>query len=320
MRIDLVPAARILAVPVLLAAVASCGGGGEGGGSGPTPTVPLTASNAQNVGGSVALASAQLASKNDFFVPLSAQGVAPPRQAFALSRFLLQEIARMSEQRNAQMARRPADVQVQPCTSGNITITSGASSVSEVFNACSNAPGESISGAITLSGVSATQTSLSATISMNLTFSATGFADQTFSGTFGVSETGLGSNLVTITVSGSNLVLTNGTTVENLGNFSFSTTIDQTTNGTSSSTSFMFTSDGIGGTVAVTTLTPFETTPGMTFPHAGAIQITGVGGSTIRFTVNGDETGPSPQVTIQLDADGDGVFETTLDRNWSDFS
>ena len=81
----------------------------------------------------------------------------------------------------------------------------------------------------------------------------------------------------------------------------------------------MFTSDGISGTVAVTTLTPFETTPGRTFPHTGAIQITGLAGSRIRFTVNGDETGPAPQVTIELDANGDGVFELTLDKNWSDF-
>ena len=321
MRIDLVPASRVFSVSALLAALVSCGGGGGGGGaSGPVPTVPLTASNAQNVGGNVALASAQLAHRSDLFVPLSAQGAAAPRQAYALSRFLAQEIIRLSGQSSDPLSRRPADVQVQPCTSGNITISSDASSVTETFNACSNAPGQSINGAITLSSFASTATSFSAVISVHLTFSATGFADQTFAGTFGVSETGLGSNLVTITISGTNLVLQQGATVENLGNFSFSTTIDQTTSGTSNSVSFMFTSDEIGGTVSVTTLTPFETTPGRTFPHAGAIQITGVAGSTIRVTVNGDETGPTPQVTIQLDANGDGVFELTVDRNWSDFS
>jgi len=98
-----------------------------------------------------------------------------------------------------------------------------------------------------------------------------------------------------------------------------SVTTDLTTNGTAGSVTFMFTSDEISGTVSVTTLTPFETTPGRTFPHTGALQITGLGGSTIRLTVNGDETGASPQLTIQLDADGDGVFETTLGANWSDF-
>ena len=317
MRIDLVPAARVFAVSALLTALASCGGGGGGGGggTGPVPTVPLTASNAQAVSGNVALASAQLAQKNDFFLPLSAQGVTS-RQAYTLSRFLAQEIVRASEQGNP---RQPAAAPSPTCSSGSFTTASGSDSVSEIFDHCVLAPGQSINGAITLSGISATQSSFSAGVSINLTFSATGFADQTFAGSFGVSQTGIGSNQVTMTISGSNLTLTDGTTVESLGNFSLSVTTDQTTTGTTGTVTFMFTSDAISGTVAVTTLTPFETTPGRTFPHAGAIEITGLAGSKIRFTVNGDETGPSPQVTIQLDANGDGVFETTIGANWSDF-
>jgi len=283
------------------------------------PTVPLTASNAQAVSGNVALASAQLAQKvqnNDFFLPLGAQASSTQRSAFGLSRFLAQEIARISEQRNS---RQPAAAPSPVCSSGSFTTASGSDSVSEIFDHCVLAPGQSINGAITVAGISATQTSFSAGVSMSLTFSATGFADQTFSGAFGVSQTGVGSNQVTTTISGTNLALTDGTMVQNLGNFSLSVTTDLTTDGTTGSVTFMFTSDEISGTVAVTTLTPFETTPGRTFPHTGAIQIKGLAGSTIRLTVNGDETGASPQLTIQLDADGDGVFETTLGANWSDF-
>src|SRR5262245_15084666 len=103
MRIDLVPAVRIFGASFLLAALASCGGGGGGGGggSGPMPTVPLTATNAQAVSGNVALASAQLAQrvqKNDFFLPLDAQASSTQRSAFGLTRFLAQEITRISEQ------------------------------------------------------------------------------------------------------------------------------------------------------------------------------------------------------------------------------
>ena len=54
------------------------------------------------------------------------------------------------------------------------------------------------------------------------------------------------------------------------------------------------------------------------FAHSGVLNITGTGGSKIQVTINGDETGASPQVTIGLDADGNGTFETSLAENWSD--
>lgn len=319
MKVDLIFAARLLTLAIASAAIASCGGGGGGGPTAPVPTVPLTASNAQNVGGDVLLASAQTPRKSNLFLPASAQA-GPLPKALVLTHFLEEQLARMRPQRQAQSALVPADVQTVPCQSGNITVVSNAGSVTETFNACSNAPGEAVSGAITIGNFASTSSSFSASLSVNLTFSSTGFLDQNFTGSFGIAETGLGGTVVTITISGSNLTLRQGTNTEDLGNFTLATTIDTSTSGTSESVSFMYSSSEIGGTVAVTTLTPFEITPGKTFPHAGALQITGVNGSAIRITVNGDESGPAPQVTIQLDANDDGLFELTLDKNWSDLT
>ena len=209
---------------------------------------------------------------------------------------------------------------VQCTNGGDITTSSDASSISETFNACSEAPGESTNGVITFSNFSTTASSFSGSLSINLTFTASGVAE-TFSGSFGISATGLDTNVFTISISGSNLVLQQGATIERLDNFTFSTTIDQTTSATTNSTSFMLTSAAIDGTVAVTTLTPFDTAPGKTFPHTGALRITGVGGSAIKLTVNGDESGPTPQVKIEVDANGDGIFELPpLEINWSAFN
>ena len=316
MRVDLISAARFLAVSATIAALTSCGGGGGGGGpAAPVATVQLTASNAQNVAGDVLLASVQTPRRNGLFLPADALGSAPPR-THVLSRFVADEIARLTR---LNQSRSALAVQTVPCTSGDITVVSDAASISETFNACAEG-GLTINGSITISGFTSTPSSFSASVSVNLTFSATGFADQTFTGNFTISETGIGSNLVTITISGMDLVLHQGTDTQHLANFTFSTTIDISTSGTTDSVSFAFSSADIGGTVTVTTLTPFQTTPGRKFPHTGAIQITGVNGSTIRVTVNGDETGSNPQVTIQLDANGDGVFEVTLNKNWSDLT
>jgi len=316
MRLDLVFAARLVAVSAAIAALASCGGGGGAGGpAAPVPTVSLTASNAQNVAGDVLLASVQTPRRNGLFLPADAQGSAPPRTQ-VLSRFVADEIARLAQLNPSRSALAASSVS---CTSGGITVVSDATSISETFNACASG-GITINGSITISGFTSTPSSFSASVSVDLTFSAAGFADQRFTGNFTVSESGIGSNLITITISGMDLVLTQGSSIEHLANFTFSTTIDISTSGAVDSVSFAFSSAGIGGTVLVTTLTPFETSPGKQFPHTGAIQIVGVNGSTIRVTVNGDETGPTPQVTIQVDADGNGVFETTLNKNWSDLT
>jgi hypothetical protein len=316
MRLDLVFAARLVAVSAAIAALASCGGGGGAGGpAAPVPTVSLTASNAQNVAGDVLLASVQTPRRNGLFLPADAQGSAPPRTQ-VLSRFVAEEIARLAQLNPSRSALAASSVS---CTSGDITVVSDATSISETFNACASG-GITINGSITISGFTSTPSSFSASVSVDLTFSAAGFTDQRFTGNFTVSESGIGSNLITITISGMDLVLTQGSSIEHLANFTFSTTIDISTSGAVDSVSFAFSSAGIGGTVLVTTLTPFETSPGKQFPHTGAIQIVGVNGSTIRVTVNGDETGPTPQVTIQVDADGNGVFETTLNRNWSDLT
>ncbi len=285
----------------------------------PTATLALTSSNAQNVAGDATVAGIQAADKGPTIVfGVQLQGGSALPRSHVLSRFLERQIGQVLQPRPALLAGIVTTTNCQ--VSGTRTEDQSAGSIVRTFNACSDFANESVSGSVVISGISGTASSFSASISTNLTFSFTGFADLTFTGNFAFSETGLGGTSSTITISGAQLVLYEGTNTEQLGSFTLTTTTDTSTLGTTDTLTFSYASTEIGGSVLVTTLTPFQTNPGSEFPHAGALQIVGANGSSIKVTINGDEFGATPQLTIQLDADGNGVFELTLNKNWADIT
>lgn len=65
--------------------------------------------------------------------------------------------------------------------------------------------------------------------------------------------------------------------------------------------------------VTVATVTPFVQLGGDFYPSSGQFIATGANGSKIRTTALNGTT-----VRIELDADGDNVFETTVNRPWSE--
>jgi len=76
-------------------------------------------------------------------------------------------------------------------------------------------------------------------------------------------------------------------------------------NGTFSSTAL----DGKSLTVA--TLKPFVSTASSLYPASGQLQVTGASGSNLRVTAQ------AANVLIELDADGNGSFETSITKPWS---
>jgi hypothetical protein len=74
-----------------------------------------------------------------------------------------------------------------------------------------------------------------------------------------------------------------------------------------------FASTLLGGSVVVTTLTPFVIKDTNTDPHTGVVRATGVGGSRLTFTVL-DET----FVRLDVDADGDGIDEFSVTTTWAE--
>jgi len=321
--------ARLLIASAAIAALASCGGGGGGGGpSVPTAPLSLNASNALSVAGEATFAGLGVVPSlgSTLAVPFSAnvQSTVQPKARF-LSRFMSQEFARVSQYLQSPSGVLAGLTEVVQCDTGNITLSDNRTIVSdpitsgsETFNACAFTDTGitfTTNGSITFSNITAT----SATVSFNLTFTIsdpTASISFTQSGNLTITETTSGTETMT-TLLGTEISTTFGSFLERLSNFSFQSTFDSATNVIIDTVSFTYASTVIGGSITVTTPTPFQTDLDLeSFPHAGVMQIVGASGSTVRVTVQGNEFASSPQIQIQVDADGNGIFELTLGADW----
>jgi hypothetical protein len=323
-KADVLTAARFLVTSAAIAALASCGGGGGGGGGPSVPTMPvaLTSTNAQSVASGATLAGLNTSGSTSLFLPAAnVQSNALPK-THILSRFMVQEIGRVNTYLQSPSAILAAALSTVNCigpNGGTITINATSSTfVSETFNACSIAAGLTINGSITISNIVAPDANnFSASVSVSLTFSfpGTSFPDESFTGSFSVSEA-ISGTVTTIALSGTEIFTHEGTLTERLGSFSFTSSIDSTTSVETDTVVFNYASTAIGGSVSVTNPTPFQTSATSSFPNTGVLVITGAMGSTITVTVNGDENGATPQVTIVL-KDGMGNVVDTLNVNWN---
>jgi hypothetical protein len=332
--------ARSLALFATIVALASCGGGGGSGtgsattvgGGGGNPTVPtallaLNATNAQDVVSGSALTGLGASSLgNQFQQALVVQQQLP--RTHLLTRFIGQQIARLTQSLRAlpsapiAAAGTPTACSNAP-NSGTVTFDqTSATSATETFNACSETPGSSVTGTITIDNMSIDAgVSFSGSAGINLTFSQTGFPDVTITGSnMNVLET-VNVSVNTITLSGVEIFAVTDSVTERLGNYTLVAAIDLTTE--TDTVTFNYASTKIGGSVDVSTATPCvtDTADNRNFPNAGVLSLAGTGGSKIQVTINGDETfTTSSQLTIGIDADGDGTFETTIGKNWADLS
>ncbi|HET7763920.1 MAG TPA: hypothetical protein VFK92_02390 [Burkholderiales bacterium] len=316
-------------------ALASCGGGGSGsagpmaGGGGGNPVVPtallaLNATNAVNVASRATLTGLGASSLGNQFQNALATAPLLPR-THLLPTFLRQQIDRLTQ--NLQSLPQPsiinAAVTTSPCAvSGSVTFDQGAASATETFSACSETAGSSVMGTITIDNMTLDPgVSFSGSAGLNLTFSQTGSPDVTLTGSnVGVLET-VNVAVNTVTLTGAALFAATATNTERLANYTLVAAIDPSSE--TDTVTFNYASTLIGGSVDVSTTTPCvtDTANNRNFPHAGALSLSGAAGSRIQVTVNGDETfTTSSQVTLGVDANGDGTFESTSSKNWADLS
>jgi len=84
--------------------------------------------------------------------------------------------------------------------------------------------------------------------------------------------------------------------------------------GSTSSTSATVSSNRLDNkSVRIETASPFVTAANAQFPSSGQLLITGANGSKLRLTAQN-----GTQALLELDADGDGSYETRSTKNWSE--
>jgi len=332
----LLRATRSLVLSAALAALASCGGGGgggdnmpppaqSGGGGPPVPTalVALSPTNAQDAAAGATLEGLGASSLSTLLDGASALSTSPAGPALprthVLTHFIKQQIDQLIRQRQTPPGVPVAAAVTPPvCNSGTVTVAdNGPNSVVETFSACSPEAGVSLSGTITISNMIADPgVSFSASATINLVLKQAGLADMSFAANnVNVVET-INVDVGTFTLSGQEMFITTGTATERLGSFTLMASFSSTTE--TDDVTFNYANTKLGGSVNVSTVTPCVTDAARNFPSSGVLSLTGAGGSNIRVTINGDETHATPQLKIELDADGNGTFETSVDRNWAD--
>ena len=210
--------------------------------------------------------------------------------------------------------------------SGNISMSDNSSagaaptSLTMTFNSCSDVAGETMNGTLSISGISGGQSgnllTMAASVSMNLTIATTGQPTQSMTGSWAYSMT-LDTTTFAVTAMrfyGSSFAVTDSTHSFSLTNFDF----NATGTATDTTTSVAYTiSDSSLGSVTVATTTPVHQLLARLHPDNGVIVATGGRGSKLRVTILGDETAAAPQLRIEVDADGNGSYESTVTSSWT---
>jgi hypothetical protein len=309
------------AVGALLATVlVACGGGGggdSGGGAGtltaPSAPVAVTATNAPAVAATAISGVANVIASGGLVAADTSATAVPPR---SISRITVDAVKRAQDYLSAPQTVTGA-VQTFSCAvSGNVTITDSATSLVMTFNNCSDYVGEMINGTLSITGITGTSTSFSGSFSADLTIVDTGYPTIQIVGGYNFSVTYSGSDY-TSTVAGTSFSVIDGTNVTTLSNFDFSESYTASTSLYSATANYTLAATEIGGSVTVQTLSPVQQYAYRFYPFAGQLQATGTGNSRVRVTILGDETHAGNDVNIEVDADGNGSYETTISHDWS---
>ena len=314
---------------LLLAFLWGCGGGGGGGGpSGPTPLTPppsapvsVTSANAAQVGATALKPAVGGGGAPGTVAGLDTTAASQPR---AVTRALLAVARDSKTQLSASQSVVGAAAQTKPCAvSGSVTsdISADGTSGTITFNACSDVAGETISGSVSGTGISAASdgSHFSGNFSQDITFTATGFAPTRIVGSFSINETctNFSTGDCTDNFTGTSLGAQQGAETWFITNFTITEAFVSSTQTTTTTANYTVSSTALNGSVAVITSTPFQMLASARHPYTGVVVATGSNNSKARVTVLGSDPTAPAQVQIEVDANGDNTYESSALYSWS---
>jgi len=311
---------------LLFAFLWGCGGGGGGGGPAgltPPPSTPVTvtATNATQV--SATALKPAVGGGGALGTVTGLETTAAP-QARAVTRALL-AVARDSQtQLSASQGVVGAAAQTFQCAvSGSVTadISADGTSGTFTFNACSDIAGETISGSASATGVSAASdgSHFSGNFRVDITFTVTGFAPLRIVGDFSINEncSNFSTRDCTSSFTGTSLGAQQGSETWFTTNFTITETFVSSTQITTITANYTVSSSKLNGSVSVITSTPLQILGSARHPYAGVVVATGSSNSKVRLTVLGSDPTAPGQVQIEVDANGDGTYESSTLYSWS---
>ncbi|KPK51388.1 MAG: hypothetical protein AMJ59_28070 [Gammaproteobacteria bacterium SG8_31] len=326
---------KILVIACVLSGLAGCGGGGGGGGGGGAPATTdadITPENAVDIASDVYESIGETASLGDFGTSGLIGAAGPSSPTLSKSAATIAAKAGLAGTLDAgsliAVAIGPEET---PCAvSGTVTVSgdisnpetlSAGDTITLRFNNCDEGDGQVVNGNLTLtidmiSGDFATEFfALGATLDFR-TFTVQEAGETTsVNGGFSIMVDTTGYPVTTASLSSPYLSVTDGSRTANLSNYSTTLTVDES----SQPPAFSVTSSGRvdlprrGGSVSFVVREPFSGF-GEGNPDSGVLFIRGANGATINMTVLSDT-----QVRFDMDYDGDGSVDETVNLAWVDF-
>ena len=301
-------------VALACAGLFGCGGGGGGGGSSGLPQPPSTpiSINASNINQVTDASLDPAVGGTGAFGASISSADSPQSNPRALLR-AMQAVSTQAKKPRSSSGLSDAPEEGACLESGSVTITASGNSATIRFNNCSDFPGQVINGTVSATGMVEGTNSFQANFSVDITFSESGSQALRLVGNFSISETCDSSGNCTGTFSGSSLGAAHGAEVWFISSFNITSVesggfIDVTAN-------YRVSSNQLNGSVLVSTNGPIRFASGANYPQSGIINITGAN-SSARITITSSNPVDTNAVQVQVDADGDAVFETTNSYSW----
>lgn len=328
---------KLVSVAGAAVLISACGGGGGGGGGGGAPAVPtavtITAANSNVVGAEGFKGSDILTNTGN--IASSVAGVVTTSTG---SRFRLADFAsRQLETLAARQFSSPALVAGVVTTSSHLCAGGGtvSTTLDDVDNNGRLSRGDTatgtfancvefgvvINGSFSINNVVVTGTpGVTPASSVGATFTFNNLSGQdstslaTVNGNFNLEAATVNGVAFDITITGNNLsIAENGQTIT-LSNFSESLSVNRSTSAFSYTVNGTLTSTRLGGSLTFQTLTPFSGIEGAP-PSSGVLKVTGANNTSLTLTALS-----STSVRIDVDTNGDGVFDTSTSKTWSEIA